>query len=194
MMDGSRILVNNATMKCTAWMVLLAACGVTNADGETSVTAIDGVAQITDDLKLAVVQSDAGTRTAYLCGQGERLADSRWFSGWDLLEVVDDSTWSLSLDGLTYDLSDGDSGWTGELVALEDDGTSGLYDADTGCRTGAIVEGGEVVGTWCDAMGAYRQVEPIGTLHVEDGRLPLQVQLDGDTIEFDALRIAWSGS
>lgn len=152
----------------------------------------EGFAGVGGGLTLAWFQSGADERTAYVCGQGDALGESRWFKGWDVLDAVDGSGWVLELDDTSYALFDdqGERG-AGGHAPFTDDGTSGMYDADTGCHTGAIVEDGTIVGTYCDGTGLLAQVEPVGTLVAEGDALRVQVLLADGPLEFDVTRMRW---
>lgn len=102
---------------------------------------------------------------AYVCGIGDSVDRSRWLAG-DLEAMGDtDGVWNLSIesDG-TFSLEDIDRGdsWTGSLEPFED---GGLYTGSPeNCRSGAVLYGGQLAGTFCDGLGIFRQVEPVDTL------------------------------
>ncbi|MFT4622545.1 MAG: hypothetical protein ACI8PZ_001201 [Myxococcota bacterium] len=174
---------------CTA--LLLGCVGDPAADKAEPPT--EGVSEMGGGLTLGWVQIADDERLAYVCGRGESLADTRWFKGWDRLAAVDGSAWEIVLGDVDWELVvDGEPVDAGEHRPYADDGTSGMYDADTGCHTGVIVDDDEMVGAWCDGTGAVAQVEPVGTIVAQDGTLRVQVLLDDGAAEFDVTRISWS--
>lgn len=127
----------------------------------------------TDDARMTLGVTVSGDEVrAYACGEDELLEGSRWFGGVasDGVFVAEDAAgWAIDVDlaAATGTLRSPSAtyAWTGAAVTGDD----GLYEGgDDGCAAGVLVAGETVRGTWCDAAGAYAQVEPPDTLVPDD--------------------------
>lgn len=100
---------------------------------------------------------------AYVCGQDDAVDRSRWLSGEDSW-ADDDGEWSLTVDSdgaFSLRAADGEA-WEGALTAFD---TGGVYEASPeDCRSGAVLSGSSLAGTWCDGAGIFRQVEPVDAI------------------------------
>lgn len=162
----------------------LAACG-----GEAATET--WVGRVSDsDVVVAVVRGESSVR-AYMCGGPTSFATrSRWFNG----SADESGAFEATADGWTFASELGEEEASGTLtpaigevlsfsaVAVEADGTAGLYGAQSyGCRTGVVVgleSSGEpwLQGTWCNDQGQFEQVTPV--LPIERGDLGIHVAVD----------------
>lgn len=118
----------------------------------------------------AVVQD--GHAAVYVCGGASTFGTmSRWYEA----TLGNDGEFMTGKDGwgIYVLFTPGAPTVTGSLhtpqgadltfsVAVATSGADGLYEAfDSGCRTGVVVTGSKVQGTWCDSLGHFAQVTPV---------------------------------
>lgn len=178
-------------------IALLTACAgpsdteATDADTDVDGVVSGGVIPLDGVGVLGVLTWPDGRSVGYLCGQGEAIEETRWLSGsGELLEGAD-YTATLGEDG-AVEVTGPDRTWSETWVPFEG---GGLYEGfPDGCRTGLLAwpagaGGWETAGTWCNDVGSFAQVEPVGTFVPREPQISVRVEHDAETLQFDLDRV-----
>lgn len=123
----------------------------------------------------------------YLCGDSDHSSRSRWLvDQGDGSWTSEDTLWTLDLSGSDYVLSDADQDWQGTLTPFA---RGGVFEgAPEDCRSGAVLAGDALSGTWCDGLGAFSQVEPVDPVRGEPEQLQVQ-RVDDPEYRFSLQRL-----
>jgi hypothetical protein len=165
-------------------------------EARTLVGQVDG-----SDIVLGIVVDDDDV-TAYACGGVDTYAThSRWFEG-SFGDDGDPDAFAIELDGFLLSGERSQNAIAGSLrepdgttrsfttAPTDEDGLSGLYDADLdGCRTGVVLfatpDGIEGQGTYCSDGGEFIQVIILQPVELKANGVEVQIdKADGPTTFF----------